>query len=332
MHVRWLVLAATTALTGCPGTGPGAVEPGATGDADGDGVAGAAELCPTEAEDPDGFDDEDGCPDPDNDADRIPDGQDACPREPEVYNGRDDDDGCPDCGAGMMLLVEWIQPAVWFDRGVDALRPDNVQALDAVVEALAANPAIEEVACLGTGAPEEPGPDRLASRRAQAVLDALVARGVEPERLIAWSQLAPSPAEPGRGGVVRFLLVRANGAAIRRWVDGGWEMADELGPPPDDGFPSCRFGTASWLGCDGVPFHVSLPREAECCDEGECRAACDAGRAVACRAFGLLRWMDVLRTDEAEVRDAFRRACELGDAAACGMQPAESPAEEGATP
>ncbi len=308
MRVRcWMgaamVLAAGT--TACPGTGPGARAPGST----------VGEPPRT---------------DPDSDGDRIPDESDACPLEAEVYNGVDDEDGCPDCGA-LMLLVDWAQPAVWFDRGVDALRPDNVQALETVVEALAANAAVEQVACLGTASLEEPGPERLARNRAQAVLEALVARGVAPERLVAWSEVGPAPTEPNRGGHVRFLLVRADGVAIRRPVEGGWEMADELGPPPDEGFPSCRLGTASWLGCDGVPFHVTLPREAECCDEAACRAGCEAGRATACRALGLLRWTDVLETDRSDVQDAFRRACELGDEPACGMLPAE-PAEGGLEP
>ena len=54
------------------------------------------DLCPTEPEDKDGFDDEDGCPDPDNDQDGIPDKLDKCPNEPEDKDGFQDDDGCPE--------------------------------------------------------------------------------------------------------------------------------------------------------------------------------------------------------------------------------------------
>ena len=50
-------------------------------DNDGDGVPDPDDKCPTELEDADGFQDEDGCPDPDDDADGIPDASDACPRE-----------------------------------------------------------------------------------------------------------------------------------------------------------------------------------------------------------------------------------------------------------
>jgi OOP family OmpA-OmpF porin len=65
-------------------------------DEDGDGIVGAADQCPTEAEDKDGFEDENGCPDPDNDGDGIADGQDQCPTEPETMNQIDDTDGCPE--------------------------------------------------------------------------------------------------------------------------------------------------------------------------------------------------------------------------------------------
>ena len=65
-------------------------------DRDGDGIADAFDKCPDEPEDKDGFQDEDGCPDPDNDKDGILDVNDKCPNEPETFNGYQDEDGCPD--------------------------------------------------------------------------------------------------------------------------------------------------------------------------------------------------------------------------------------------
>ena len=65
-------------------------------DADGDGLDDRDDRCPTEAEDKDGFQDADGCPDLDNDADGVPDSVDRCPLVPEDRDGRDDEDGCPD--------------------------------------------------------------------------------------------------------------------------------------------------------------------------------------------------------------------------------------------
>ena len=65
-------------------------------DTDKDGIPDIIDKCPEEPEDTDGFQDDDGCPDPDNDADGIPDDQDQCIDVPEVYNKFEDEDGCPD--------------------------------------------------------------------------------------------------------------------------------------------------------------------------------------------------------------------------------------------
>jgi OOP family OmpA-OmpF porin len=66
------------------------------GDRDGDGIKDDVDKCPDDPEDFDDFEDEDGCPDPDNDRDGIPDKDDKCPNEPETKNGFEDEDGCPD--------------------------------------------------------------------------------------------------------------------------------------------------------------------------------------------------------------------------------------------
>ncbi|GAC1354365.1 MAG: hypothetical protein NVSMB47_07650 [Polyangiales bacterium] len=66
------------------------------GDRDGDGIKDDVDKCPDDPEDRDGFQDEDGCPDPDNDQDGILDKDDACPNDPETKNGIADEDGCPD--------------------------------------------------------------------------------------------------------------------------------------------------------------------------------------------------------------------------------------------
>jgi outer membrane protein OmpA-like peptidoglycan-associated protein len=65
-------------------------------DCDGDGIIGSLDKCPRDPEDFDGFEDEDGCPDPDNDGDGILDVNDKCPDQAEDFNGYQDEDGCPD--------------------------------------------------------------------------------------------------------------------------------------------------------------------------------------------------------------------------------------------
>ncbi len=65
-------------------------------DKDGDGVRDEDDQCLDEVEDLDGFEDEDGCPDPDNDRDEILDFADGCPLDPEDRDTFEDEDGCPD--------------------------------------------------------------------------------------------------------------------------------------------------------------------------------------------------------------------------------------------
>lgn len=58
---------------------------------------GGRELdCRNEPEDLDQFEDEDGCPDPDNDRDTLLDAVDKCPNDPEDFDQFQDEDGCPD--------------------------------------------------------------------------------------------------------------------------------------------------------------------------------------------------------------------------------------------
>ncbi len=78
-------------------------------DSDGDGISDDIDRCPLDPEDLDGFQDEDGCPDPDDDGDGIVDKLDACPNTPGPLSNRgcpimdrdgdglpDDQDKCPD--------------------------------------------------------------------------------------------------------------------------------------------------------------------------------------------------------------------------------------------
>jgi OOP family OmpA-OmpF porin len=65
-------------------------------DKDEDGIGDRDDNCPTAAEDIDGHEDLDGCPDSDNDGDGILDAADGCPDEGEDLDQWVDDDGCPD--------------------------------------------------------------------------------------------------------------------------------------------------------------------------------------------------------------------------------------------
>jgi OOP family OmpA-OmpF porin len=64
-------------------------------DKDHDGVPDDVDQCPTIAEDRDGFEDSDGCPDMDNDEDGIVDSLDACPLVKGVPSADPKKNGCP---------------------------------------------------------------------------------------------------------------------------------------------------------------------------------------------------------------------------------------------
>jgi outer membrane protein OmpA-like peptidoglycan-associated protein len=76
----------------CPDV-PGVPEhKGCPKDTDQDGVRDDLDRCPLDPEDKDGFQDEDGCPDPDNDQDGVVDKVDECPIDPGPIENK----GCPD--------------------------------------------------------------------------------------------------------------------------------------------------------------------------------------------------------------------------------------------
>jgi outer membrane protein OmpA-like peptidoglycan-associated protein len=113
---------------------PRAAAPAAPPDSDGDGLRDPDDRCPAEAEDKDGFEDEDGCPDKDNDKDGIADLDDRCPNEAETVNGVDDQDGCPD--HGLIELVDdrvVLEDKVLFETDQTRISSSGRRALMAVV-------------------------------------------------------------------------------------------------------------------------------------------------------------------------------------------------------
>jgi outer membrane protein OmpA-like peptidoglycan-associated protein len=150
-------------------------------DTDGDGIPDGKDACPNEAEDRDGFDDTDGCPDPDNDHDRILDVDDKCPNEPETYNGLDDDDGCPESSNFAHPVPHTPVPTdlPCFDEGSAKIRPDAAAIIDTFA-AFINDPArtIMDVTIEGHAAAYEKHPPALAAARAEAVRRYLVRHGV----------------------------------------------------------------------------------------------------------------------------------------------------------
>ena len=131
-------------------------------------------------EDKDGFDDDDGCPDPDNDHDGIPDVRDACPLEPETINGLADEDGCPDAGEPDAVVdgdrIELRTPVTFSGTGI----AEGQRVLGEIGSLMRAHDDITQLRIV-VQAPDI----RSAYQRADAVRDALVHAGVSGDRLDA---------------------------------------------------------------------------------------------------------------------------------------------------
>jgi outer membrane protein OmpA-like peptidoglycan-associated protein len=190
------------ALPGFPGatvtsgaSAPEAANPAPTAaiessaDFDHDGVPDVADACPVSAEDRDGFEDEDGCPEPDNDQDGIPDAKDKCPLVAETINGKGDDDGCPDVGAGVVSFQGSqvvIDGAVRFKTASANLERTSLPLLQQVASTLksAVSLSVEiqgHTDDVGNAATNI----KLSRRRAEAIRAVLIKAGVAPSRLVA---------------------------------------------------------------------------------------------------------------------------------------------------
>ncbi len=169
-------------------------------DRDGDGIPDFADRCPSEAEDYDGFQDDDGCPDKDNDRDGIPDDEDECPDE---AGGAPD--GCPSGEASYREKQIVISGKIQFETGSAKLKPSSGRLLDGVALILREHPEIHHVRV--DGHTDEVGPTltnkQLSERRAESVRDALVKRGIDSRRLSSRGYgesrpIAPNKTKAGR--------------------------------------------------------------------------------------------------------------------------------------
>jgi len=157
-------------------------------DNDQDGVLDVDDECPLIPEDRDGFADMDGCPDPDNDGDGILDGADGCPDQAETVNAVDDDDGCPDQG-----LIEFVDDRIVLDDTVlfafdrAYLAPVSRPVIAAILQLWRLHP--EWVRVRIEGHTDVRGDSaynmRLSERRARAVMVALVNGGMPQDMIEA---------------------------------------------------------------------------------------------------------------------------------------------------
>ena len=177
-------------------------------DNDGDGIVDKADACPNEA----GPIENRGCPVVDKDGDGVPDPEDSCPD----VKGEKENAGCPDTDRDGDLIVDRldkcpdkfggppdgcprfysllevkkerieIKQQVHFASAKYRVLPDSFELLNQVAQVLADYPKMKVSI---EGHTDNVGPEagnmRLSQRRAEAVRDYLVAKGVSPGRLDA---------------------------------------------------------------------------------------------------------------------------------------------------
>ncbi len=176
-------------------------------DSDGDGIADSADQCPSQAEDKDGFQDEDGCADLDNDGDGIVDSADQCPDEPETKNGYLDDDGCADQSPTDLV-------GFTFPRNSDKFDPASAALLERAYQVLDRNRKLN-VEISGHASEGEAKPLELSIARAEAVKEYLVRRGISEDRVrtVGYGGDRPSSSNATRDGRdknrrIEFRVVR----------------------------------------------------------------------------------------------------------------------------
>ena len=184
-------------------------------DRDGDGLPDASDGCPDEAEDRDGFQDENGCPDHDNDEDGVLDTADTCPNEAEDKDGFEDENGCPDndndqdgvadaedacrdvkgvpeekgCPEKVRLTEQGeliIREQILFETNKAVILPESFPIMEAVQAMLEKHPEINKVRI--EGHTDSTGNDqknlRLSQQRAASVGLWLAEHGIDRRRLM----------------------------------------------------------------------------------------------------------------------------------------------------
>jgi outer membrane protein OmpA-like peptidoglycan-associated protein len=184
-------IAGTAALNGCPdsdGDGiadnkddcplvAGKAEFNGCPDSDGDGIPDQKDKCPYVA----GQSQYDGCPPPDKDNDGFTDDVDKCPDQYSKTNN-----GCPEIRQEIIRQVEKAAKAIFFETAKATIKKASYKQLDAVVRVLKADPSLYADI---EGHTDNVGNDEynmdLSQKRAEAVRDYFVSKGISADRLTA---------------------------------------------------------------------------------------------------------------------------------------------------
>lgn len=158
------------------------------------------------------------------------------------------DGGCKRYEEIVMSLEGAPNPpyALAFARGSDALSDDSKTAIEKTI-ALAMlkgdRPKIRRFAVVGRADADEPKPDELSERRAQAAMRALVAGGIAADRMevraLGSSAPVTNAAKEVGNRLVTFVSLVDYRGGVRYWADGGFvectadRDAAVCGPTPE---------------------------------------------------------------------------------------------------
>jgi large repetitive protein len=192
-------------------------------DRDKDGVSNKLDKCPDDPEDKDGFKDSDGCPDADNDGDGFCDpndtiqkkldkyvsickGKDACPLKKEIVNGYKDNDGCPDTKVVKVKIEKkriLILEKIYFGTSKAVIMEKSHNILNLIADALNKHPEIAKIRIEGhtDSVGNARKNQRLSKRRAQAVMNYLINKGISKKRLLSRGYGSKQPKVKGCSGI-----------------------------------------------------------------------------------------------------------------------------------
>jgi len=205
-------------------------------DTDGDHIPDSKDQCPLEPEDVDGYQDEDGCPEPDNDNDGIPDVVDKCPMKAEDRDGFQDADGCPEpdndndsvldvddfcpntpgqpggsrpgCPGLIVVTAKEIRitQQIHFEFNKAKIRPESFPILDAIVDVMkSAGKMTLEIQGHTDNVGSATYNKKLSQQRADSGRAYLVEHGVEVHRLVAVGYGMAQPIVPNNSEANRAL-------------------------------------------------------------------------------------------------------------------------------
>ncbi|MEO6833701.1 MAG: OmpA family protein [Chitinophagaceae bacterium] len=177
-------------------------------DSDNDGIPDNIDKCPYAA----GPADRGGCPVPDRDGDGFPDDVDRCPDVYSKTNG-----GCPEVRSDVIMLVDKAAKAIFFESGKATIKKISYKSLDIVANILKGDATLfaDVEGHTDNVKPKSYTNMELSQRRADAVRDYLIAKGISADRITAkgfgeTQPVASNDTAPGRAQNRRTLIKLRN--------------------------------------------------------------------------------------------------------------------------